>query len=57
MNTSPIKNFEDVAEFFTFANNPQMLQAIFWLMCAVMVLVVVGSIVHEISVGRKLKKR
>ncbi len=57
MNTSPVESFDGAGVIYTFGGNPEMLQAIFWLMCAVMVLVVLGSIVHEISVGRKHKKR
>jgi len=57
MNTSPVETLEGAAAYFNYANNPTMLQGIFWLMCGVMVLVVLSSIVHEISVGRKHRKR
>lgn len=57
MNTSPVESFDGAGAIFNFANNPAMLHAIFWMMCAVMVLVVLGSIVHEISVGRRHRKR
>ncbi len=57
MNSSPVEAMEGAAAIFTFANNPGMLQTIFWVMCAVLVVVVVSSIIHEIRVGSKVARR
>ena len=57
MNASPVESFEGAAAIFTFAANEGMLKGIFWMMCAVLVLVVLASIVHEIQVGAQHKNR
>jgi len=57
MNTSPVDSFDGAGAIFTFAANPGAVQGIFWGMCAVLVLVVVSSIIHEIRVGSKVAKR
>jgi len=57
MNSSPVESFDGAAAIFTFAANPGMVKGLFWAMCAVMVVVVLWSIVHEIKVGKKIAKR
>jgi hypothetical protein len=57
MNTSPVESFEGAAAIFTFAANEGAVKGIFWGMCAVLVLVVVSSIIHEIRVGAKVARR
>lgn len=56
MNASPVETMEGAAAIFTFANEPPMLAGIFWVMCAVCVIVIVSSMVHEIAIGRKAAK-
>jgi len=57
MNSSPVESFVGAAEIFTFAAQEGTLKGIFWGMCAVLVLVVVASMIHEVSVGRKAAKK
>lgn len=57
MNSSPVEAMEGAAAIFTFANNTGMLKGLFWAMCAVLVVVVVSSIIHEIRVGSKVARR
>jgi len=57
MNSSPVESFDGAAAIFTFAAQEGTLKGIFWGMCALLVLVVFSSIVHEIAVGRKAKRR
>ena len=57
MNTSPVETFEGAAAIFTFAANEGAVKGIFWAMCAVLVIVVVSSIFHEIRVGAKVARR
>ncbi len=57
MNASPVETMEGAGAFFTFAAQPELVQGIFWAMCAVLVLVVVSSAIHEIAIGRKASRR
>ena len=57
MNTSPVESFDGAAAIFTFAAQEGALKGIFWAMCAVLVIVVVASMIHEISIGRKAARR
>ena len=57
MNTSPVESFEGAAAIFTFAAQEGAVKGIFWGMCAVLVLVVVASMVHEVAIGRKVARR
>ncbi len=57
MNSSPVEAMEGAAAIFTFADKPGIVQGIFWAMCAVLVVVVVSSIIHEIRVGSKVARR
>jgi len=57
MNSSPIDSFDGAAAMFTFAANEGLLKGTFWVMCGILVLVVVSSMVHEITVGKRLAKR
>ncbi len=57
MNASPVETFDGAAAIFTFAANQGTLKGIFWAMCAVLVIVVVSSIFHEIRVGSKVARR
>lgn len=57
MNSSPVESFDGAAEIFTFAASQGTLKGIFWAMCAVLVVVVVSSIMHEIRVGSKVARR
>jgi len=57
MNSSPVDSFEGAAAIFTFAAQEGTLKGIFWAMCAVLVVVVVSSMVHEVAIGRKAARR
>ncbi len=57
MNSSPVETFEGAGAIFTFAGQEGIVQGIFWAMCAVLVLVVVSSAIHEIAIGRKAARR
>lgn len=57
MNSSPVETLEGAAAIFTFAAQEGTLKGIFWAMCAVLVLVVVASMMHEVSIGRKAAKK
>ena len=57
MNSSPVESFEGAAEIFTFAAQEGTLKGIFWAMCAVLVIVVLSSMVHEVAVGKKAARR
>jgi len=57
MNASPVESMEGAAAIFTFAAQEGTVKGIFWGMCAVLVLVVVASMVHEIAIGRKAARR
>lgn len=57
MNTSPVESFDGAAAIFTFAAQEGALKGIFWAMCAVLVIVIVASMIHEISIGRKAARR
>lgn len=57
MNSSPVETFEGAAAIFTFAAQEGTIKGIFWAMCAVLVVVVVSSIFHEIRVGAKVARR
>jgi len=57
MNPSPVESMEGAAAIFTFANQQGIVNAIFWAMCAVLVLVVVASMIHEVAIGRKASRR
>lgn len=57
MNSSPVEAMEGAGVIYSFASQPQLVQGIFWAMCAVLVLVVVASAIHEIAIGRKAARR
>ncbi len=57
MNASPVETMEGAAAIFTFAAQEGAIKGIFWGMCAVLVLVVVASMIHEVAVGRKVARR
>lgn len=57
MNSSPVESFDGAAAIFTFAAQPGMVKGMFWAMCAVLVVVVLWSIIHEIRVGKKVARR
>ena len=57
MNASPVETFEGAAAIFTFAAQEGMVKGIFWAMCAVLVLVVLSSMIHEVAIGRKASRR
>lgn len=57
MNSSPFESFDGAAAIFTFAANQGTVEGIFWAMCAVLVLVVISSIIHEIRTGAKVARR
>ena len=57
MNSSPVETMEGAAAIFTFAANETAVKGIFWGMCAVLVLVVVSSMIHEVAIGRKAARR
>ena len=57
MNSSPVESFEGAAAIFTFAAQEGALKGMFWAMCAVLVVVVVSSMVHEVAIGRKVARR
>lgn len=57
MNPSPVESFDGAAAIFTFANQQGIVNGLFWAMCAVLVLVVVSSAIHEIALGRKAARR
>ncbi len=57
MNSSPVESFEGAAAIFTFADNPGVVQGIFWAMCAAMVFVVLVSMIHEVRIGKKAARR
>lgn len=57
MNASPVESFDGAGVIYTFGNSPEMLKGIFWVMCAVLAIVVVASIIHEIRVGGRHKQR
>ena len=57
MNASPVDSFEGAAAIFTFAAQEGMVKGIFWAMCAVLVLVVVASMIHEVSVGSNVARQ
>ena len=57
MNASPVESFEGAAAIFTFAAQEGVVKGLFWGMCAVLVLVVVASMAHEVAIGRKVARR
>ncbi len=57
MNASPVESFDGAGAIFTFAGQQSTVEGIFWAMCAVLVLVVVASAIHEIAIGRKASRR
>ena len=57
MNASPVETMEGAAAIFTFAAQESLVKGIFWGMCAVLVLVVVASMIHEVAIGRKAARR
>lgn len=57
MNSSPVEAMEGAGAIFTFAAQEGMVKGLFWAMCAVLVLVVVSSAIHEIAIGRKASRR
>jgi hypothetical protein len=57
MNSSPVESFDGAAAIFTYAAQPGMVQGLFWAMCAVMVVVVLWSIIHEIKIGKRIARR
>lgn len=57
MNPSPVESMEGAAAIFTFAHEQGIINGIFWAMCAVLVLVVVSSAIHEVAIGRKAARR
>lgn len=57
MNASPVETMEGAAAIFTFAAQEGLVKGIFWAMCAVLILVVVSSAIHEIAIGRKASRR
>lgn len=57
MNSSPIESMEGAAAIFTFAAQEGVVKGIFWGMCAVLVLVVLFSMIHEVSIGRKVANK
>ena len=57
LNSAPMTAWEGVAAYFTYADQPLMIQFWFWLAVILCVLPILSSIGHEIRVERRHRRR